>query len=188
MQHRAYITNLPYAAQTYSGVEDRVISVPWLRTHNAGKLYTGMMGLGRELSLVKRNGKILLSLLPVREYEETKETAAEFALGDDGFVLEMERDAVTEIILEPTDAKSISMQFFGQEMAIRDKMIFCGEERTPLPEKIEDIHILIDRGILEIYANHGTMNVYYETDLDVLCGKIVIKGGKGTGRICTWKP
>ena len=188
VQHRAYITNLPYAAQTYSGVEDRVISVPWLRTHNAGKLYTGMMGLGRELSLVKRNGKILLSLLPVREYEETKETAAEFALGDDGFVLEMERDAVTEIILEPTDAKSISMQFFGQEMAIRDKMIFCGEERTPLPEKIEDIHILIDRGILEIYANHGTMNVYYETDLDVLCGKIVIKGGKGTGRICTWKP
>ena len=80
VQHRAYITNLPYAAQTYSGVEDRVISVPWLRTHNAGKLYTGMMGLRRELSLVKRNGKILLSLLPVREYEETKETAAEFAL------------------------------------------------------------------------------------------------------------
>lgn len=52
----------------------------------------------------------------------------------------------------------------------------------------KDIHILIDRGILEIYANHGTMNVYYETDSDVLCGKIVIKGGKGTGRICTWKP
>ncbi len=188
VQRKAYITNLPYAAQTYSGIEDRVISVPWLRTHNAGKLYTGMMGIPRELGLVKRGKDILLSLLPVREYEETKETAAEFTLGEDGFCLETDEDAVTEIVLDLTENKNISMRFYNQELSIRDRMIFCREERTSLPEAIEDIHILIDRGVLEIYANNGTLNVYYETDSDVLCGKIEIKGGKGKGRICTWKP
>ncbi|UWO23228.1 glycoside hydrolase family 32 protein [Marvinbryantia formatexigens] len=188
VQKKAYITGLPYAAQTYSGTADRIISVPWLRTHNAGKLYTGMMGLPRELHLEKRGEDIRLALLPVREYEETKETAAEFALGGEGFSLETAEDAVTEIVLEPSECKNISMKFFHQELAIRDRMIFCKEERTSLPEEIKDIHILIDRGVLEIYANNGTLNVYYETDSDVLRGKIEIKGGKGTGKICTWKP
>ena len=79
VQRKAYMTRLPYAAQTYSNTPGRVISIPWLRTRNVGKLYTGMMGIPRELSAVKRNGEKLLSLVPVREYNENKKLQKEFS-------------------------------------------------------------------------------------------------------------
>ena len=41
----AYETKLPYAAQTYEGVEDRTILVSWLRTENDRGGYRGMMAI-----------------------------------------------------------------------------------------------------------------------------------------------
>ena len=51
----AYMTGIPYAAQTFSGVEGRVISIPWLRMQNDGRNYTGAYGIPVELSC--RRGK-----------------------------------------------------------------------------------------------------------------------------------
>lgn len=66
IRHEAYLGKLPYAAQTYAGVSDRVISVPWLRLPNRGTLYTGAMGLPRELSVVRLDGeKYLAQSLPL---------------------------------------------------------------------------------------------------------------------------
>lgn len=49
---------LPYAAQTYFGVAGRVISIPWLRMENDGRLFTGAYGIPVELSC-KKAGKII---------------------------------------------------------------------------------------------------------------------------------
>lgn len=42
---------LPYAAQSYAGTGDRVITIAWLRIPNRGTCYTGAMSLPRELTL-----------------------------------------------------------------------------------------------------------------------------------------
>ena len=46
-----YADHLPYAAQSFSNVSDRVISIAWLRAENRGTNYTGFMSIPRELSL-----------------------------------------------------------------------------------------------------------------------------------------
>ena len=52
VRHEAYLTGIPYAAQTIWGTED-IITIPWLRTKNKGKMYTGVMGLPRKLTLAQ---------------------------------------------------------------------------------------------------------------------------------------
>lgn len=52
-RREAYGTRLPYAAQTYSGVKGRTVSVAWLRTRQEGRPYRGAMALPRELSLAE---------------------------------------------------------------------------------------------------------------------------------------
>lgn len=73
-RNQAYMNTVPYAAQTYSGIEDRVISISWLRlefnTSNKlneqgeyrKRLYTGAMGLPRELKIMKINNELKLAL------------------------------------------------------------------------------------------------------------------------------
>jgi len=68
--NEAYLRKLPYAAQTYAGVSDRVISMPWLRLPNRGTLYTGAMGLPRELSVVRLDGEKYLAQSLPREWRE----------------------------------------------------------------------------------------------------------------------
>lgn len=66
----AYMTGIPYAAQTYSGVADRIISIPWLRVKNDGRNYTGAYGIPVELSCKKTEEGLILVQKPVRELME----------------------------------------------------------------------------------------------------------------------
>ena len=183
VQKKAYMTRIPYAAQTYSNTPGRVISIPWLRTRNVGKLYTGMMGIPRELSAVKRNGEKLLSLVPVREYNENKKLQKEFSWGEDGYEAELDHEGVAELALNLNESTGFSIQLFNQNLSFRDHGLFYKDERTVLPENLKDVHIIIDRGIIELYCNSGTVNLWYETDSDLLCGKIQITGGSGAGKL-----
>lgn len=67
---RAYLNELPYAAQTYSGVDGRVISIPWLRVKNDGRSFTGSYGIPVELSCKKVNNRFIIMQKPVRELME----------------------------------------------------------------------------------------------------------------------
>ena len=185
VQRKAYLTRLPYAAQTYSNTPGRVISVPWLRTRNVGRLYTGMMGLPRELGIAEVQGEKTLSLLPVKEYEEAKVLQEEFSWGTDSFETELQEEAVAELVLNLEEGSDFQIQLFNQSIGIHDNAVFYKDERTVLPQELNELHILIDRDILELFANHGTMNLWYETDSDLLHGKIQISGGKGTGKLYT---
>lgn len=50
---KLYESEYPYAAQSFSGLGERVVSIAWLRTKNHGKIYRGMMSVPREFSLGK---------------------------------------------------------------------------------------------------------------------------------------
>ncbi len=63
----AYETCLPYAAQTFSGVSGRTVSMAWLRTENDKGGFRGIMSLPAELSLIKRDGSLRIRFKPVEE-------------------------------------------------------------------------------------------------------------------------
>lgn len=68
MRGEAYLNRLPYAAQSFSGVRDRNISVAWLRTPNEGRSFTGLMSIPMELGLRRSFGGWRLCQRPVREF------------------------------------------------------------------------------------------------------------------------
>lgn len=50
-QRSLYAGKLPYAAQSFSGTGDRIISIAWLRTVNHGENWHGMLSVPREFTL-----------------------------------------------------------------------------------------------------------------------------------------
>jgi sucrose-6-phosphate hydrolase SacC (GH32 family) len=66
-RHSAYIGKLPYAAQTFSGIHDRVISIPWLRMKNDGRPFTGAYGIPTEFTFRKEENGHFLIQKPVQE-------------------------------------------------------------------------------------------------------------------------
>ena len=65
-----YMNKVPYAAQTYSNTDGRVIFVPWLRLEFKGRKYTGAMGIPRELGLIKIDNEYRITLKPVQEFKD----------------------------------------------------------------------------------------------------------------------
>ncbi|MDO5136574.1 MAG: glycoside hydrolase family 32 protein [Eubacteriales bacterium] len=182
----AYQTPLPYAAQTCSGAEGRVVSIAWLRTKNPGQLYTGMMSIPRELTLVKQGEGPCLSLLPVREYEESKKKMADFSLGEEGFSMETEQEGVTEISLELEGSGSVEVQFFGQKLTVKEGELTFGDQRTRLPETLKELHVIVDRYVVEVHGNKGTFNAFYETESPFLKGNMKVTGPVGRGQVFLW--
>lgn len=80
VKHCAYINRIAYAAQTYAGIKDRVISVPWLRLPNDGRTFTGAYGIPVELSCKKTSKGFALLQKPVRELKEHAEKMESGAL------------------------------------------------------------------------------------------------------------
>lgn len=120
IRREAYQTMLPYAAQSFWGSE-RVIMIPWLRTDNRGKAYRGVMGIPRQLSLVKKDGDYVLRQKLVDEFEECKEKVFEQAFGRDGgagakdcdIVCEQKCDAAVEVLLNLEDGADFTVNLYG---------------------------------------------------------------------------
>lgn len=73
-KQKAYVNNIPYAAQTYFGVPDRVISIPWLRIKNDGRMFTGSYGIPVELTCKRTEEGLILIQKPVRElYQQARQ-------------------------------------------------------------------------------------------------------------------
>lgn len=129
--------SLAYAAQTYFGVEDKVMSLPWLRTECVEEQTTGVMGLPRYFSLLEAaEGYVLCQELPdfVREGLEKKQL----------------EELVTECRLD--------VEYSPKEASLTLK----SAQRTITLENIdtEDLDIVYDRGVLEI-ANGNNTKIWY---------------------------
>lgn len=65
----AYATRLPYAAQSYSGITNAVVAVPWLRMNSHEGNFCGQMGMPMKLSLMKNKDSYRMVFCPVDSYE-----------------------------------------------------------------------------------------------------------------------
>ncbi len=139
----AYLTDLPYAAQTYSGVEDRVISIPWLRLKNDGRPFTGSYGIPVELTC--KNGPDGPEIIqrPVRELMEAKSAA------DD----ETQRAALLIHLILAPDCAILDCEINGSPIEYEpDAGLFCvaGHEYHLNPGSRE-LLLLVDDKILEVF-------------------------------------
>lgn len=161
VRHRAYMNGIPYAAQTYAGIEGRVVQIPWLRLPNGGRLYTGAMGLPRELSVRKREGEMLLVQKPVREFAQwKKEHAAVKKYADE--VLEI------ECVFADGGEEPFVVEKTGEVYCFRVRetkgsydrasgSFTVGEETCVLGADIRGFSFLVDDVILEVTADCDTI-------------------------------
>lgn len=72
IKREAWYGRTLYAAQMFSGVEDRVVMIPWFRTNVREDRYRGAMGLPQELYPEFLAGEVHLRMRPVREYYDQR--------------------------------------------------------------------------------------------------------------------
>lgn len=162
VRHQAYINRIPYAAQTYSGVTGRVISVPWLRISNNGRIYTGAMGLPREIRVCSREGQNVLVQLPVREYEQAKQLVYDSSALRQG---------------ENGDLRDAAMQS-GYEKCVLDK----AEERAQdilIEETKEELTVKAEKGAVELQVIRRTE----ETSFACCFGEIEVSYEADSGKL-----
>ena len=181
-KHLAYMNKLPYAAQTYSGVEGRTISIPWLRTKNRGTLYTGAMGLPRELGVKVINGEKYLVQKPVRELMMQRQRIAQKEQLDlrhnafnynKGILTNKKNQAVQiEMQLEEKYNHIIKWKLNGTEVSYNPQngIFSVNDETYDIGKDRKYFSFLIDSNIFEVNVDHDIMTGIF--DLEDHCMEI----------------
>ena len=168
----AYDTALPYAAQTYAGVKDRVISVAWLRTGNDRGNFRGMMSVPSELSLVKQEDGYRIRFLPVREIRTY------FSLNN---VYTPEPFGVT---IQPA-GKPVALK--TSWLPGKTKEITAGGKTIRVRAKSNEVLFIADHGIIEYWADDGLIYGAVEVDEDVLFHRISLNSGISKVEMLTYQ-
>lgn len=168
----AYTNKLPYAAQTYSGINDRIVTVPWLRTENKGKNYRGAMGLPRELSLIKENDSYVLKQSPIREWEEQKKIVLQWKKKDeslkqtDKVIYESAQATALEIKTIANCSSKVIWNLYGNEIVYCSETgeLTLGEVKVTLKNNITEFTLILDGSIVEITNGNNTLFTVLELE------------------------
>ena len=161
----AYETTLPYAAQIYSGVEERTISVAWYRTKNDKGGFRGMMSIPMELSLRETDEGLRIAFAPVRELwncfdsdnaQEYSGTSLEYSL----------EGSPVSLIIDDTE----------YSISVGDTVIEGANVDGTTT-------IIIDHGIIECISNNGLSYKAIEAEEDILFKRITTQSSIKSIRI-----
>lgn len=129
--------SLAYAAQTYSGVGDQVMSIPWLKTDCVADQTTGVLGLPRYFSLKETgDGLVLKQVIPE-------------------FVREgLKKPQMNELVEET----GLEIEYDPQEQ----RLVIRSVQREVIVKNVdaEDLDIIYDRGVMEISTGDFTRITY----------------------------
>lgn len=184
VRREAYATKIPYAAQTISNTDDRIISIPWFRTKTVDNLYTGYMGIPREFSLVEYNNELRLRQDIIHEIENQQNLVFEKSK-------EVKQSGTTNINWNRSGAIKIEInqQIILKEFIVNLECSILGtnisydstksilkvaDEEIPLKEKITDFCIVFDKGIIEITANNGIIYAVFQVEYENVKEEIII--------------
>lgn len=126
-----------YAAQTYFGVGDKVMSVPWLKTECVAEQTTGVLGLPRYFSLKEtKEGYVLRQVLPEFVRKGLEKSRMDELIEESGL----------EIEYEPLE-RTLTIYSLQRTIVIKNV-----DER--------DLDIIYDSGIVEISMEDYTRVLY----------------------------
>lgn len=160
-RQQAYVNKIPYAAQTYSGIADRVISIPWLRMENDGRAFTGTYGIPVELGCRKTEEGYVLTQRPVRELLKRRVRAEAGAVTHkDGKIACRPRKGkalVFEMRAPETCAEEYVWEINGSRVCYEPgsgRLTVDGEE-CRVDRGYREMIFLVDDRILEIFFDGG---------------------------------
>lgn len=187
-KQEAYATAVPYAAQTCWG-EERVISIPWIRSDNAAAVYTGVMGIPRELYLTEQCGEFVLKQKLIREWETQKTEIS--PMGKDGKIAVFEYDAekATEVVICSKSEEGFRVRLGAVEVSCnagervlnvqgcltqRNRGKWRNAERiqdqfrqqVEIPTHPQRVSVLLDCEIMEITVDDGIVCAIFEIQHD----------------------
>lgn len=152
IKRNAYVNEVPYAAQTYSGLEDRIVSIPWIRLENDGRFFTGACGIPVEFSC---DMDYNLVQCPVRElYNKAKLIGVDnklYSVKNKALMVKMSKANVAEDIIK------WSINGTDVEYSSKDGMLKVGAEEYKTISECDNFMMIIDDRILEIFFNGGQM-------------------------------
>lgn len=166
---KAYLTDLPYAAQTFSGIRNEVISIAWLRMKNLGEPYRGAMSLPRSLCLVKKSdGNYYVSHKTVSQYESVVRKCCPDRMEFKGFCdwkSDSEKKEPYDITVESLKDVSILNICIGETSVFsydsgKENALICGADVRA--SDVNTIRIIIDGNIAELTNDDYTYIAYTE--------------------------
>lgn len=202
---QAYATALPYAAQTCWG-EKRVITIPWLRSRNGNAVYTGVMGLPRELSLVEKDGRLRLCQRLIRELSDCRKKVEAHSQEKGLSVYRYNADLAAELVVHLSEGESFeaavgetTLQYSAQECVLRVIGCFAHEgesnwrqgeitkqiggrysKEVKLEERPQKVSVLADHEILEITLDDGMLCAYFEVPYEGGQQVMQVRTGEGS--------
>lgn len=151
IRRKAYVNEVPYAAQTYSGIDDRRISIPWVRFENDGRFYTGACGIPVEFSC---DLEYNLLQKPVRELEKAAILVSEdkkHYVDNKALVIEMSGKQTSENLVKWKINKT------DVEYSFEEGIFKVGGEEYKVISGCDDFMMIIDDRMLEVFFNNGQM-------------------------------
>lgn len=182
----AYCTKLPYAAQSYAGVNHRVISIAWLRMDNCRGNYRGLMSIPAELSLVKQNNTYNIKFQPVRELQPYCCPARNLGSGKRNTHLSL-TGAPVDVTLswKPQNTGTTKLMLGNYEITIdfvRETIIFYDLKKHADTARIPfccnehlTLRFIIDQEVVEFWGNDGIIYGAVEVEENILRKKLSVE-------------
>lgn len=190
-----YGNDMPYAAQTFSDVEDRVIQVAFLRAACKGATYTNIMSLPRELSFVRVDGRLEIAMKPVREYFQARKEAADWSyqvgkgvakelvveLGGLSKVTNDESVASDKSVASDDELVSdqeITIKLGQTNFTFKNNQLQVNDRYFTAELDAKELHILIDKEVMEVSTESYIKPCYFELEPSEIEGVISVDGAE----------
>lgn len=183
---RAYSTALAYAAQTYAGIEDRVISVAWLRLTNDRGNYRGLMSIPTELSLLKTGSGYQLGFHLPKELLAYRQLRKELKRGEKAFqtvlngipveaALSWKKQETGNARLKIGDT-IVTVNFDTGSIAFVNPQPDAETMIIPFDKKESlSLSFIIDQEVIEFFGNAGVIYGAVETEENILRKEVEIE-------------
>lgn len=165
-----------YAAQTFWGLPDRVVQIPWLTVGERAGRYSGMMGLPRELELLEKEEGYVLAAHLIREFYEGEQRLWDKEITEKSWFAWTESGAVM-LQVKNRGNDSFSIEFAGITIAWEKGTgtLRIGKLSPAVFDQMENMILTADKGILEVGCNEDTVCYFTELKED-FPRQVVIKG------------
>lgn len=159
---KAYATKFAYAAQTFSGTEGEVISVPWLRLPNDGRNFTGALGMPVNFSYVVENGKHQLLQWPVKAlFTQCVPLKAQSIIDENSKIVYNESDKQTALLVKMKFNPEYKNEYCWMVNNTRvtysaaSGMVMVEPDKFLAGYDFSEVMMVIDDKILEMYFDEG---------------------------------
>ncbi len=161
VRHHAYVSTIPYAAQTYTGIDGRIVMIPWLRLPNDGRSFTGAYGIPVELSCIHTQEGFLLLQTPVRELMEQARPVNDCFVQEEDALCYTQEGPKKALVFEMKAQKGYQGHFLWEiggsriVYAPESGKLMVDDEKYQVGCNHEKVLMIADDNILEIFFDDG---------------------------------